>query len=364
MMSLKKVLAFAGVVFSFSVLMIVSLPLLAGPSKPVANGLKVPELGRIAWVRGFDNAAKKASSEKKPLLVLFQEVPGCATCKNYGSQVLSHPLILDAAETLFVPVVVYNNVKGDDERTLKSFRERSWNNPVVRIITPDRKALAQRVAGDYTVAGLASAMVEALEKERRNVPEYLRLLVDETSSRKQGVQKATFAMHCFWEGEASLGNLPGVISTMPGFLQRKEIVEVEFDPNKISYSTLVQKAKTFKCANSVFARSDAQQKEAKKFVGSSAIRTDETIRPDKEPKYYLSKTAYRYVPMTALQAVRVNAAIGHRKDPDSFLSPSQVELLQLIKRHPSAKWSNAIGAEDLPYAWQAADAVKQSLKGA
>lgn len=352
----------AAIFAGLSVLLIAAVYLMAGPTSDessVSNATP-PELGKIAWIRGFDTAAKRAQVEKRPLLVLFQEVPGCSTCKNYGSQVLSHPLILDAVETLFIPAVVYNNVKGDDERTLKSFKESSWNNPVVRIITPDRKPLTQRLAGDYTVGGLASAMVEALEKDRREVPVYLRLLAGETSSRKRGVQKATFAMHCFWAGEVSLGDLPGVISTTPGFLKKKEIVEVEFDPNEISYATLVQEAKKFQCANNVFARNDAQHKEARKLVGSSAVRTDDAIRPDKKPKYYLSKTAYKYVPMTGLQAARVNAAIFQKKDPNQFLSPRQIELLRFVRKHSSTKWPDAIGAENLPRAWQLAENAKRS----
>ena len=104
-----------------------------------------PELGRVAWLRGFDSAASKAAAMKKPMLVLFQEVPGCHTCVTYGEQVLSHPLIVEAADSLFVPVAVYNNIKGDDERTLKFFKEPAWNNPVVRIMTNDRTALGKRV---------------------------------------------------------------------------------------------------------------------------------------------------------------------------------------------------------------------------
>ncbi|MFQ5412141.1 MAG: hypothetical protein ACE5EC_07575, partial [Phycisphaerae bacterium] len=37
------------------------------------------ELGRIDWQRGFDAAARRARAEHKPLLILFQEVPGCST---------------------------------------------------------------------------------------------------------------------------------------------------------------------------------------------------------------------------------------------------------------------------------------------
>ncbi|MCA9256836.1 MAG: thioredoxin family protein, partial [Phycisphaerales bacterium] len=90
------------------------------------------ELGTISWRRGFDAAAAESKRSGRPLLILFQEVPGCGTCRSYGDRVLSHPLIRDAAESLFVPVAVYNNIPGDDENTLKSFKEPAWNNPVVR----------------------------------------------------------------------------------------------------------------------------------------------------------------------------------------------------------------------------------------
>ena len=39
--------------------------------------MKTPvELGDIPWERDFDKALARAQAEKKPLLVLFQEVPG------------------------------------------------------------------------------------------------------------------------------------------------------------------------------------------------------------------------------------------------------------------------------------------------
>ncbi|MCZ6555165.1 MAG: thioredoxin family protein, partial [Candidatus Dadabacteria bacterium] len=117
------------------------------------------ELGEVEWIRNFDEATTKAKKLNKPLLVLFQEVPGCSTSSGYGKNVLSHPLIVEAIETLFVPAAIYNNNKGEDERVLKSFGEPSWNNPVVRIMTPERQELVSRLSGDYTKAGLVRAMI-------------------------------------------------------------------------------------------------------------------------------------------------------------------------------------------------------------
>ncbi|MFQ5411846.1 MAG: VPGUxxT family thioredoxin-like (seleno)protein, type 2 [Phycisphaerae bacterium] len=318
------------------------------------------ELGRIAWQRGFNAAARRARAERKPLLVLFQEVPGCSTCVNYGNRVLSHPLVRDAAESLFIPVAVYNNLKGEDERTLKSFKEPAWNNPVVRIMTPDRAPLASRVAKDYTVGGLASAMVAALKKAEHDVPGYLTLLAEECAARKGGLKRATFAMHCFWEGEGALGGVSGVIATMPGFLDKKEVVEVEFDPNTVDYRALISKAKALDCASQIFARDADQQTIAKGVIGVEAIRTDAPIQPDKQPKYYLSKTKYRHIPMTPLQAARVNGAIGRKQSPDAYLSPGQLRLLRSIRKHPEAKWPDAVGAPDLIRAWSAVERVART----
>ncbi|MCZ6816368.1 MAG: VPGUxxT family thioredoxin-like (seleno)protein, type 2 [Planctomycetota bacterium] len=331
------------------------------PGKP-ASTTPPPELGDVKWARGFDNALAHATSAKRPLLVLFQEVPGCGTCINYGQQVLSHPLIVEAAESLFLPVAVYNNIPGPDEKTLKSFKEKAWNNPVVRIISPDCADLAPKVAGNYTVAGLAKAMVHALRNFDRDIPPYLELLSLETTARARGVERATFAMHCFWEGEGALGRIPGVVGTLPGFLDKMEVVEVEFDPRVVDYRTLVRRARSVQCASRVFTRSDDQQKTAAEMVGRLAVRSDDAIRPDKEPKYYLSKSPMRFVPMTGLQACRVNAAVGAKGDARSFLSPRQVQLLALIQEYPKAGWSDATGRKDLVAAWTRAAAIAQKLR--
>lgn len=319
------------------------------------------ELGAIDWRRGFDEAQSVARSTGKPMLVLFQEVPGCGTCTTYGRQVLSHPLIVEAAETLFVPTAIYNNITGADARTLKSFDEPAWNNPVVRIITADREPLAPRLADDYSVGGLAELMAAALAKAKRDVPKYLELLAAEQRSRRHELQKATFAMHCFWEGERALGQIDGVVATMPGFVDKLEVVEVEFDPRAIAYDKLVAQAKKLHFADRVFTRSSEQHAQAQRLVGEAAVRSDEPIRPDKQPKYYLAQTPLKHVPMTSLQACRVNAAAGSKEDPLVYLSPRQNALLEVIKKHPDAAWPDAVLADDFGSSWSRAGKVARGL---
>lgn len=294
-------------------------------------------------------------------MILFQEVPGCATCVGYGEQVLSHPLLVDAIENLFIPVAVYNNIGGDDRKTLNSFNEPTWNNPVVRIVSVDRRELASRVDGDYTLRGITNAMVASLKAVGREIPEYLQILHDEVEVSFRPTERATFAMSCFWEGEAALGKIEGILSTIPGYLNGNEVVKVEYDPSVISYADLVKKAQTQQCALRVFTRTGKQHEVARTLVGNAAVTSEESVRPDSEPKYYLSKTLLRFVPMTPLQAAHVNAAVGDGDDPANFLSPRQIELFALIKAHPTARWKSFIGSTDITSAWDDVQTVAKSL---
>lgn len=324
--------------------------------------VKTPvELGRVKWLRDFEAALRDGERERKPILVLFQEVPGCGTCVNYGKRVLSHPLVVEAAETLFVPVAVYNNIKGADARVLKSFGEKAWNNPVVRVIAWDRRELAPRLAEDYTVGGLAERMVRALSKSGRDVPAWFRLVADESAWRSGRVETATLGMHCFWEGEAALGVIAGVVGTVPGFVGEAEVVEVRYDPRMLSYGALLERARGMKCADTVYTRGAEQQAMAE-IAGGRAVPLTDEVRPDKAPKYYLSQTALKFVPMSGIQAMRVNSALGSEKDGLEWLSPRQRKLLRVIEAHPKAGWAESIGAEDLIVSWEAAWAIASGLR--
>ncbi len=61
------------------------------------------ELGEISWYRDFDLAKSMAEKERKPIFILFQEVPGCSTCRTYGKNVLSNPTLTSAIEKISFP---------------------------------------------------------------------------------------------------------------------------------------------------------------------------------------------------------------------------------------------------------------------
>jgi peptide methionine sulfoxide reductase MsrA len=234
--------------------------------------------------------------------------------------------MIAAAAAEFVPVAVYNNVPGKDAEVLKKFKEPTWNNPVMRFLAADETDLIPRKDGVYHGGVVLSRMTEALEKAKRPVPAYLKLAVAEFAPKKS--ETAVFAMYCYWEGEAKLGALDGVITTRIGGLDRAEVVEVTFDPAVIDYKKLVEMAKTLDCTHKVFARTDAQAKTAKTVVDEKkVVRSDQEIDAKTQQQYHLAHfPRYHFLPLTASQATKVNAALANKKSPDEFLSPLQLDL--------------------------------------
>lgn len=293
------------------------------PSAPARDSAPNPEeLGKVHWLRNLDAGQAEAKKSGKPLLILFQEVPGCSNCTRYGNSTLSHPLIVEAIESLFVPVCIYNNKGGKDAQALKQFGEPAWNNPVVRIVRPDYQDIVLRMPNFRSSHQLVNGMRRALEINGQIVPRYLELLEEELASREAGLQVVTFSMYCFWTGEGVFGALPGVVETQPGYQDGREVVKVWYDPATTSKEELERKT------------------QPKNFT---ACAKNEGFRTDKEPKYYLAQTDYRFIPMTSLQACRANSLVGNRQSPDELLSPRQLALLQEIRQNPGKKWENAIG---------------------
>jgi len=308
------------------------------------------ELGKVDWLRDFDKGIALSKKQQKPVFLLFQEVPGCATCKNYGKNVLSHPLIVDAIENLFVPVAIFNNKGGEDAKILKLYGEPSWNNPVVRIVDEKQKDIVKRVGSNYSQLGIVQAMVHALQAKNIAVPTYLDLLEKELLAKHSKLETANLSMYCFWTGEKQLGKIDGVVETQPGFMGGREVVQVKYDRAIVNYEKLVKKAVATNCASHVYAENAQQQKKANKVVGQKAVSAKSNFRLDKDPKYYLSRTSYQYIPMTALQAVKVNSLIGENKNPESILSPRQVALAKYVKNHSNKSWTSAIN-QDIIVAW-------------
>ncbi len=315
---------------------------------PPEGGSAPPELGLVRFERDLDAGLAAAESTGKPVFLLFQEIPGCSTCVSFGEDVLSHPLLVDAIEAEFVPVAIHNNKPGKDADALARYSEPSWNNPVVRFVDSAGKDLLPRKDGVTSAAAIAERAVRALEAARRPVPRYLRLLLAETAPK--GRATAAFAMHCFWEGEARLGAIDGVLATRAGFLDGQEVVEVVFDPGVVAFDRLAAEAKRLECAAAVYAPDEA----ARSAAGAGAKVLKDAVReaPRADQKHALSLSPLRLVPMTESQAARVNAAVARGEDPADLLSPSQAALAKRIAAGDAARLEGLLPPADLR-AWRA-----------
>lgn len=132
------------------------------------------EAGNVRWGRDLDAALNNSAKTGKPVLVLFQEIPGCSGVQKFGREVLTNPSLVEAIENEFFPVLVYNNRKGGpDEELLRRFQEPAWNYQVIRFLDAAGRDVIPRKDRVWTTGGVASRMVEALEAANRPVPKYL-----------------------------------------------------------------------------------------------------------------------------------------------------------------------------------------------
>lgn len=137
------------------------------------------EVGSVNWGRDLDQALTLSGETGRPVLVLFQEVPGCSGCQDFGGTVLTNPRMVEAIENEFYPVLVYNNRGGEDRRLLKRFNEPAWNYQVIRFLDSKGHDIIPRKDRVWTTRGLAARMIDTLQTIDRPVPADLRALAEE-----------------------------------------------------------------------------------------------------------------------------------------------------------------------------------------
>lgn len=125
----------------------------AGRGRSGQVGENPAELGQVAWLRDYEEGVRRAAAEDKPLLVLFQEVPGCQTCVDFGGQA---PLLVEVIERAFVPVAIHNNKPGADDAVRRQFGEPAWNYPVARFLDAEGQEIVARRDGIWTAKPSAS----------------------------------------------------------------------------------------------------------------------------------------------------------------------------------------------------------------
>lgn len=278
------------------------------------------EAGKVRWMRDLDAALEAGGKSGKPVFALFQEIPGCAGCRQFGCEVLSHPLIVAGIESEFAPLLIHNNKPGKDAEVLKRFGEPAWNYQVVRFIDARGADLIPRKDRVWETGPLAERMIDALQKAKRPVPAWLGLLASEHSPR---LQQAALAMGCFWTGEMQLGQLDGVITTEAGFIGGREVTLVKYDPAVLSLPQLANAAGKVRCADVLYVPAGALAGTRAGGLKAEAL-TGYKPAPASDQKKQLPGTAAAKLNLGGAQATKVNAWI--RTEPAKvlpFLTPEQ-----------------------------------------
>jgi len=306
--------------------LLISFTLMLAPLSCTADTSTQPvEAGKVAWGRDLDAALISSKQTGKPVFALFQEIPGCAGCQQFGRDVMSNPLIVEAIESEFTPLLIHNNKPGKDAEVLRRFGEPAWNFQVVRFLDANANDIIPRKDQVWDTGGIIGRMIATLTKAKRPVPGYLTLLATEDSPR---LKQAVFSMYCFWTGEMALGQIEGVITTEAGFMSGREVTLVRYDPAVISLPQLITVAEKVECANAVHvpAADLADAKAVRMTVGTiSGYRP----APASDQKKQLSGTTAERLSLSPSQATKVNAWL--RVDlakAQRFLTPSQRALLK------------------------------------
>ncbi|MBY0462993.1 MAG: thioredoxin family protein [Alphaproteobacteria bacterium] len=288
------------------------------------------ELGKVSWLRDYEEALGQSQLTNKPVLLFFQEIPGCATCVNYGRDVLSHPLMVEFIENEFIPLAIFNNRPGKDSAILALYNEPSWNNPVAHFVDGKGKDIIPKLANNYQPLSMYNKLVEALTKLGRPIPKYALLLGDDLKMKYGNLKTTIYETPCFWSGETTLAMHPAVRYTEAGKIGIAEVVKVYFDNSQASLEQLNN-----------FATEE----------GFFQIENHEHYKVDKSPQYYISKSAFRSLPLSKAQRAKINVAIPYKELPTEYLSPKQSVLYQNILNGVSSSSSNGSYEEDIENSW-------------
>lgn len=128
----------------------------------------------------------------------------------------------------------------------------------------------------------------------------------ETPEPSKTLQTATFSMYCYWTGEATLGRVDGVVASRIGHWSGKEIVQVDFDPQRTSVEQL---ASALRRGRSLYAVVIDREEASPANIGPQDVERLSGEPHFIEPKHSL-RTRYpklAALDLTEAQAIALNA---------------------------------------------------------
>lgn len=299
------------------------------------------EFGSIHYPHdSLDSALRQG----KPIFLVQVEIPGD---KMTGLRILSHPLIVEAAEAYFENVGIVLAQLEAKPKTRPTINSTPWST-TIRILNQDGTSVVPDLGGErLSIGEVAKGMIGALSSMDISVPTYLQMLEEEeyvkdqinTSSRFKILERtARFGASDCSQAEVDIAAINAVIGTRVGLFHGKKILEVSYFG--VSFASLLQSMTESAWLNvhtvyyaTMDERISAQLELAKMPQQPNMLKIEDlssiNFSAVSDCKSALRRTELRYVPMTKLQALRANRLVhnGQFHKATHLLSPRQGAIL-------------------------------------
>ncbi|KAL7575779.1 hypothetical protein ACA910_003108 [Epithemia clementina (nom. ined.)] len=340
------------------------------------------ELGYMQFdCQTVGEAQPLALASGKPMLAIETRLPGDS---DAGKNVFSHPLVVEACQSLFIPVVRVVREEEDEAQRRRSmgtgaaFVQRAPSGKSCRtkaaFLDPRSGAiLAEPLYGDrLTLPYMVATMVDVLQnwKSCPAVPKFLSLLCEEETGKvdmsvnsQNGIKtkdySAFFATDDNALCEVEFAGLDGVFATRAVFIVGRRGVEISYDSRKIAFCSLVRHALKQDLASVVYYQTNDEKRAAEVEIArieQSSVTLDMFeggLQPDYDPKRALRKTPLRFVPMLDIQATRANRLVhmGRFDEAMHLLSPQQGAILMQAMRLTGQKMFHEVVDVPIMTAW-------------
>lgn len=308
------------------------------------------ELGYLSFqCNRLEDALTEARQVNKPVFCVEALIPGDV---DSGNEIFSHPLLIEAAESLFVTV--------RPEEKEYQLRRSGSGRPcctTVAFLDEGGESLTPVLGSDgLTLAVVVTSMIKALENyyQSISIPTYLQLLkeeaeakvnMDQTFKPGQRFRKALFGMKDSRMGEVELAGLVGVLTTRSGLVEGQRVVEAGYDSRRVRFCSVVAHALRHKVCDIIYVQTNDERVAAIMEVSrnpgqkTTVSKSLSPLGASYNPKSALRGTPMRFVPMTEVQATKVNRLIylGKFNEAMHLLSPRQGLILMQAMRSVRAQ---------------------------
>lgn len=328
------------------------------PASYVLERNRLEELGCLRiHCKSLSEAAEEAEHRLVPIFCVEVDSPGDV---NAGKHMFSHPLLVEASNSLFVTVTVApgNILSMQESESFDNFTKIRILNSSLEDIVPS----VNIIPGDYDVriCEVLNAMVRGLKKIEKYIPTYLQLLRDEYNGLANlDGNKLVFATYDCQIAEIEMASLDGVLATRAGTWRGHKVIEVTYDKFRISYSQLVEHCLDMDLACILYYQTKEEKEAAAGEVKIFELDTEihvfvGNIRANPQAKEDLRGSPLRFVPLTDLQATKCNRLVNKGKFNEAvhLLSPWQgLIMMHVLQRNASERlFSDAVDVP-LAFAW-------------